>query len=99
MPRLETAHLQYLARGWSALRLAVESPDRFPSWDAVILTAASDAQARLYERRMEEARDCGILPERTLTIAAPEHDAGELDQGFCRTLGTNGTPQAGFGLR
>lgn len=81
MSRLDSERIGYLARGWSALRLAVESPERFPSWDAVILTAASEAQARLYDRRLAEARASGRLPPRTLAFAAPDPGGVRIGSG------------------
>lgn len=40
--------LENLAEAWRVLRLSVRCPTRVPTWDAVVLSAASAAQAELY---------------------------------------------------
>lgn len=65
--------LHYLARGWSLLKLSVDTPERVQGWDAVVLTAASRHQADIYEAQVEAARRRGMIGERTraFVIADP----------------------------
>lgn len=81
MNRLTDAHTQHLAQAWSRLRLAVDAPDRFPSWDAVVLTASGPAQAAVYERLLGSARARGVLPARTRALVVPDPEGPSIGSG------------------
>eukprot|EP00850_Spirogloea_muscicola_P010978 SM000066S20453 [mRNA] locus=s66:446573:453806:- [translate_table: standard] len=70
-----------LAAAWAALRLSVEAPQRMPPWDAVVLTAASPAQAGLYTAQLAEARRCGRLAGTTAALAVPDPDGCRIGSG------------------
>eukprot|EP00850_Spirogloea_muscicola_P008635 SM000046S16416 [mRNA] locus=s46:535011:542266:- [translate_table: standard] len=70
-----------LAAAWAALRLSVEAPERMPPWDAVVLTAASPAQAGLYAAQLAEARRCGRLAATTAALAVPDPDGCRIGSG------------------
>lgn len=88
--------LETLASGHSLLELAAQAPDRVPVWDAVVVTAASGHQARIYERQLEAARRRGILGERTRALVVPDPQGARIGSGgatlhalqaCCRDLG------------
>jgi fucokinase len=63
-----------LIDGWRVLHLAAAVPDRQPAWDAVVVTAASPAQAALYRGQMDRLRRLGRVAASTRleVIADPE---------------------------
>ena len=69
----EAQALGHLARATALLRLAVQVPERVSSWDVIILTAASEYQASIYEMQVQSARRRGFVPDgtRTLVVADP----------------------------
>ncbi len=71
----------YLAQGWAMLKLSVEAPDRAPGWDAVVLTAASERQAWLYEAQLDRARRRGRIGPRTRALAAPDPGGRRIGSG------------------
>ena len=77
-------HLDYLAEGMAILDLSVETPERVPGWDAVVLTAASEQQAELYRLQIEAARRRGRIGSGTLTLVAPDPEG--------RRIGSGGAP-------
>jgi fucokinase len=74
-------HLDALIRGWSYLQLAVEVPRRVAGWDAVLLTAASDHQARLYVRQLDIARRNRRIPEPTRTLVVADRGGHRIGSG------------------
>ncbi len=70
-----------LAAAWNTLRLAVEASDRVAFWDMVVLTAASEAQARLYEKQAEQVRRRGLLPPRTRVLVAADPGGKRIGSG------------------
>ena len=56
-----------MEEGWFRLRLAVAAPMRCPSWDAIVLTAASPQQSALYTRQDE-------VPVFRIIVEAVEYD-------------------------
>jgi fucokinase len=79
-------HLDRLAQGWSLLHLASRAPERVTVWDAVVLTAASAHQARLYELQVAQARRLGRIPPRTLALVVPDPAGRRVGSGGA-TLG------------
>jgi hypothetical protein len=75
------AHLDALIQGWSYLQLAVEAPQRVAGWDAVVMTAASATQARLYTRQIEVARRHGRLPLPTKTLVVADRGGHRIGSG------------------
>ncbi|MHC4247906.1 MAG: fucose pyrophosphorylase domain-containing protein [Planctomycetota bacterium] len=73
--------LDWLAHGWALLDLSVETPERVPGWDAVVLTAASEEQARLYELQLDAARRRGRIAPGTLAIVAPDPGGRRIGSG------------------
>jgi fucokinase len=61
--------------------LSVETPERVPGWDAIILTAANQHQARLYELQLDAARKRGLISERTRTMVAADPDGMRIGSG------------------
>lgn len=47
-------------------------PSRVPTWDAIVLTAASPEQAALYEWQLKRAKRMGRIAASTVTIAVPD---------------------------
>ena len=88
-----------LAEGWNTLTLSVEAPDRVPSWDAIVLTAASSRQAAIYERRLSGATRRGLIPESTHTLVVPDPGGQRIGSGGAtlnalRSLGLEFPPAA-----
>eukprot|EP00897_Mesotaenium_endlicherianum_P009860 jgi/Mesen1/8902/ME000537S08301 len=75
-----------LSLAWHRLRLSVRAPSRCPSWDAIILTAASPTQALLYTTQLEAAKANGRIAEGTLVLAVPDPDGRRIGSGGA-TLG------------
>jgi len=73
--------LDWLAHGWALLDLSVETPERVPAWDAIVLTAASEEQARLYEMQLDAARHRGRIAPSTLAIVAPDPGGARIGSG------------------
>jgi len=69
---INAGHVDYLAQGWARLHLAVETPERVPSWDVILLTAASPLQAALYERQLQAVRRRGRVPAPTRVLVVPD---------------------------
>lgn len=78
---LDPECIYHLIRGWNTLRLSAEAPKRVPGWDAVILTAASEHQARFYECQLAEARAQGMIPPSTNTLVAPDPGGARIGSG------------------
>jgi len=73
--------LDWLAHGWALLDLSVETPERVPGWDAIVLTAASEEQAHLYEMQLDAARHRGRIAPATLTVVAPDPGGVRIGSG------------------
>ncbi|XP_051145583.1 bifunctional fucokinase/fucose pyrophosphorylase isoform X2 [Andrographis paniculata] len=61
-----------LRRAWYHLRLSVRHPTRVPTWDAIVLTAASPEQADLYNWQLTRAKRMGRIATSTVTLAVPD---------------------------
>ncbi|KAL0913103.1 hypothetical protein M5K25_016535 [Dendrobium thyrsiflorum] len=70
-----------LRKSWYHLRLSVRHPTRVPTWDAIVLTAASPEQAALYEWQLERAKRIGRVAESTVTLAVPDPDGARIGSG------------------
>ncbi|KAK1306444.1 Bifunctional fucokinase/fucose pyrophosphorylase [Acorus calamus] len=70
-----------LRKCWYHLRLSVRNPERVPTWDAVVLTAASPEQARLYEWQLRRARRMGRISPATVTLSVPDPDGARIGSG------------------
>ncbi|GJX00544.1 hypothetical protein Tco_0913296 [Tanacetum coccineum] len=70
-----------LRKSWYRLRLSVRSPSRVPTWDAIVLTAASPEQAALYEWQLKKALRMGRVADSTVTLAVPDPDGKRIGSG------------------
>ena len=70
-----------LGQGAAVLHLSVETPARVPGWDVILLTAASERQARLYEMQVEAARRRGLIGEATRTLVVPDPQGRRIGSG------------------
>ncbi|CAI5492549.1 unnamed protein product [Closterium sp. Naga37s-1] len=77
---------EILSRAWFQLRLSIRAPNRFPPWDALLITAASDAQADLYSRQLAAARHNGHIAAETIVLAVPDREGKRIGSGGA-TLG------------
>lgn len=70
-----------LRKSWYHLRLSVRHPSRVPTWDAIVLTAASPEQAQLYEWQLKRAKRLGRIASSTVTLAVPDPDGQRIGSG------------------
>ncbi|XP_041000625.1 bifunctional fucokinase/fucose pyrophosphorylase isoform X3 [Juglans microcarpa x Juglans regia] len=70
-----------LRKSWYRLRLSVRHPDRVPTWDAIVLTAASPQQAQLYDWQLSRAKRMGRISASTITLAVPDPDGQRIGSG------------------
>lgn len=70
-----------LRKSWYHLRLSVRHPSRVPTWDAIVLTAASPEQAELYEWQLRRAKRMGRIAASTVTLAVPDPDGARIGSG------------------
>ncbi|XVF72991.1 hypothetical protein PTKIN_Ptkin12aG0165500 [Pterospermum kingtungense] len=70
-----------LRKSWYHLRLSVRHPTRVPTWDAIVLTAASPEQARLYDWQLRRAKRMGRIASSTVTLAVPDPDGQRIGSG------------------
>ncbi|XXG77730.1 hypothetical protein AAC387_Pa08g1827 [Persea americana] len=70
-----------LRKSWYHLRLSVRHPSRVPTWDAIILTAASPEQAELYEWQLRRAKRMGRIAASTVTLAVPDPEGARIGSG------------------
>lgn len=70
-----------LRKSWYRLRLSVRHPARVPTWDAVVLTAASPEQAQLYEWQLNRARRLGRIAASTVTLVVPDPQGHRIGSG------------------
>ncbi|XP_022974848.1 bifunctional fucokinase/fucose pyrophosphorylase-like isoform X1 [Cucurbita maxima] len=81
-PRQKKVDLQSILRkSWYHLRLSVRHPSRVPTWDAIVLTAASPEQARLYEWQLNRAKRIGRISPSTITLAVPDPNGQRIGSG------------------
>ncbi|KAA8520772.1 hypothetical protein F0562_014956 [Nyssa sinensis] len=70
-----------LRKSWYRLRLSVRHPSRVPTWDAIVLTAASPEQAELYEWHLKRAKRMGRIASATVTLAVPDPEGQRIGSG------------------
>ncbi|XP_058225599.1 bifunctional fucokinase/fucose pyrophosphorylase isoform X2 [Rhododendron vialii] len=70
-----------LRKSWYRLRLSVRHPSRVPTWDAIVLTAASPHQAELYEWQLRRAKRMGRIAISTVTLAVPDPNGQRIGSG------------------
>ncbi|XP_026402064.1 bifunctional fucokinase/fucose pyrophosphorylase-like isoform X1 [Papaver somniferum] len=70
-----------LKKSWYHLRLSVRHPTRVPTWDAIVLTAASPEQAELYKWQLERAKRLGRISKSTITLAVPDPQGARIGSG------------------
>ncbi|KAF6153673.1 hypothetical protein GIB67_000906 [Kingdonia uniflora] len=70
-----------LRKSWYHLRLSVRHPSRVPTWDAIVLTAASPEQAELYEWQLSRAKRMGRIASSTVTLAVPDPEGARIGSG------------------
>lgn len=70
-----------LRKSWYHLRLSVRHPTRVPTWDAIVLTAASPEQAQLYNWQLSRAKRMGRISPSTVTLAVPDPDGQRIGSG------------------
>ncbi|XP_074273217.1 bifunctional fucokinase/GDP-fucose pyrophosphorylase isoform X2 [Silene latifolia] len=70
-----------LRKSWYRLRLSVRHPTRVPTWDAIVLTAASPEQAKLYDWQLNRAKRLGRIAPATVTLAVPDPDGCRIGSG------------------
>lgn len=75
----ETAAI--LRKSWYRLRLSVRHPARVPTWDAIVLTAASPEQAQLYHWQLNRAKRMGRIADSTVTLAVPDPEGARIGSG------------------
>ena len=56
-------------------------PSRVPTWDAIVLTAASPEQAELYEWQLKRAKRLGRIASSTVTLVVPDPDGNRIGSG------------------
>lgn len=72
---------EVLRKSWYHLRLSVRHPSRVPTWDAIVLTAASPEQAELYEWQLKRAKRMGRISASTVTLAVPDPQGQRIGSG------------------
>ncbi|KAI4364684.1 hypothetical protein MLD38_020741 [Melastoma candidum] len=70
-----------IRKSWYLLRLSVRHPSRVPTWDAIVLTAASPEQAQLYQWQLARATRLGRISPSTVTLAVPDPDGQRIGSG------------------
>ncbi|KAK4778063.1 hypothetical protein SAY87_018250 [Trapa incisa] len=70
-----------LRKSWYHLRLSVRHPARVPTWDAIVLTAASPEQAQLYNWQLSRAKRMGRISSSTVTLAVPDPQGQRIGSG------------------
>ncbi|KAK7285760.1 hypothetical protein RJT34_20541 [Clitoria ternatea] len=70
-----------LRKSWYHLRLSVRDPSRVPTWDAIVLTAASPEQAQLYNWQLNRAKRMGRISQSTVTLAVPDPNGQRIGSG------------------
>lgn len=70
-----------LRKAWYHLRLTVRHPARAPTWDAIVLTAASPEQAQLYDWQLSRAKRFGRIAPSTITLSVPDPQGHRIGSG------------------
>ncbi|KAB2052444.1 hypothetical protein ES319_A12G121000v1 [Gossypium barbadense] len=70
-----------LRKSWYHLRLSVRHPSRVPTWDAIVLTAASPEQAQLYDWQLRRAKRMGRIAPSTITLTVPDPEGQRIGSG------------------
>lgn len=70
-----------LRKAWYHLRLSVRYHARVPTWDAIVLTAASPEQAQLYQWQLDRAKRIGRIAASTVTLAVPDPQGQRIGSG------------------
>ncbi|KAL2490246.1 Bifunctional fucokinase/fucose pyrophosphorylase [Abeliophyllum distichum] len=70
-----------LRKAWYHSRLSVRDPRRVPTWDAIVLTAASPEQAELYHWQLSRAKRMGRIAPSTITLAVPDPHGQRIGSG------------------
>jgi fucokinase len=73
--------LIHLSEAWRVLRLSMAFPARIPTWDAILLTAASPAQADLFQWQLQWAKKTGIISSGTVVLAIPDPEGHRIGSG------------------
>lgn len=73
--------MEVLRKLWYLLRLSVRHPSRVPTWDAIVLTAASPEQAHLYDWQLQRAKRMGRIASSTITLAVPDPHGARIGSG------------------
>ncbi|KAM7251911.1 hypothetical protein ACFE04_023794 [Oxalis oulophora] len=80
--RKRNSHIAHILRkSWYHLRLSVRHPSRVPTWDAIVLTAASPDQAHLYQWHLNRAKRIGRIAASTITLAVPDPNGQRIGSG------------------
>ncbi|KAG6541209.1 hypothetical protein Mapa_017370 [Marchantia paleacea] len=78
-PLSDPMHL--LSDAWHTLRMSVQHPSRVRTWDAIVLTAASPDQAKLYQLQLERAKQNGVIAPETIILAVPDPGSQRIGSG------------------
>lgn len=78
-PLSDPMHL--LSDAWHTLRMSVQHPSRVRTWDAIVLTAASPDQAKLYQLQLERAKQVGVIARATIILAVPDPGSQRIGSG------------------
>lgn len=70
-----------LRKSWYHLRLSMRHPSRVPTWDAIVLTAASPEQAQLYDWQLKRAKRMGRIAPSTITLTVPDPEGQRIGSG------------------
>eukprot|EP00249_Psilotum_nudum_P015672 c25460_g1_i1 orf=161-3376(+) len=73
--------LDFLSKAWYNLRLSVRCPSRVPTWDAIIITAASSEQAELYQLHLEKAKWRQRIESSTVALAVSDPQGRRIGSG------------------
>ncbi|XP_031499044.1 bifunctional fucokinase/fucose pyrophosphorylase isoform X1 [Nymphaea colorata] len=79
--RRKSPAMEVLRKLWYLLRLSVRHPSRVPTWDAIVLTAASPEQAHLYDWQLQRAKRMGRIASSTITLAVPDPHGARIGSG------------------
>ncbi|CAN6466062.1 unnamed protein product [Victoria cruziana] len=79
--RRKSPPMEVLRKLWYLLRLSVRHSCRVPTWDAIVLTAASPEQAYLYDWQLQRAKRMGRISSSTITLAVPDPHGARIGSG------------------
>ncbi|KAL3684923.1 hypothetical protein R1sor_002945 [Riccia sorocarpa] len=81
MDPLGSDPMRILSDAWRTLRLSVHPCARVRTWDAVVLTAASADQAKLFQLQLERAKQSGVISPETIILAVPDPGGMRIGSG------------------